>query len=286
MIQNAGSRRTLHTHTHTHTDSFVKSLKQIGTICFLSIILIYPTFATTPTLIPASDPGCNQAVLNTTEGSAALEAIYTPNTIGTTWYSDGVQLEVDNAATSCTYDTEMTLPTNPTKAGYEFNGWKIRIQCNIPSADVSNNGNAYGYKNDSTGSYGADSYNTGRFNLTEDNTWGVSWSNGDKVTGVALCSAHSGNNHSWQWGGNSSDWTSDETTLTSASGETKYCWCKATHYTANNAQQCSLSSPAWVFAYDDGSAADCAIGCALDCALYVRNNSVFRLAVFGGNIAQ
>ena len=75
---------------------------------------------TTPTLIPASDPGCNQAVLNTTEGSAALEAIYTPNTIGTTWYSDGVQLEVDNAATSCTYDSAMTLPTNPTKAGYVF----------------------------------------------------------------------------------------------------------------------------------------------------------------------
>ena len=179
----------------------------------------------------------------------------------------------------------MTLPTNPTKEVYEFNGWKIK-RCEIPSTDVSNNPNAYGYKNDSTGSYGADNYNTGLFNLTEDNTWGVSWSNGDKVTGVALCSAHSGNNHSLQWGGNSSDWTSDETTLTSATGETKYCWCKATHYTANNAQQCSLSSPAWVFFYAYGSAADCARSCAYHCAVTVQGDSGFRLAVFTGLVAQ
>ncbi|MBR0211978.1 MAG: hypothetical protein IJQ55_00040, partial [Alphaproteobacteria bacterium] len=87
-------------------------MKKLLSASIIAIVFALPAFATTPTLIPASDPGCNQAVLNTTEGSAALEAIYTANTINTTWYSDGVQLEVDNAATSCTYDTEMTLPTN------------------------------------------------------------------------------------------------------------------------------------------------------------------------------
>ena len=264
------------------------SLKQIGTICFLFLISISPTFAdnepTTPTLIPASDPGCNQAVLNTTEGSAALEAIYTPNTIGTTWYSDGVQLEVDNAATSCTYDTAMTLPTNPTKAGYEFNGWKIK-RCEIPSTDVSTNGNVYASRRLNGGIVNSSGGATAlTYGITQPGEWGVSWENGDKVTGIALCSAHSGNNHSNQWGGNSDDWTSDETTLTSATG--KYCWCKATHYTANNAQQCSLSSPSWVFASSRNSDDYCANSCADNCAFLVRNNSAFRPAIFTGLVAQ
>ena len=235
-------------------------------------------------VIPAN-AGCNQSVLNTTSGSAALEAIYTPNTIGTTWYSDGVQLEVDNAATSCTYDTAMTLPTNPTKAGYEFNGWKIR--CNIPSTDVSNYPNAYAAKaldGGSDSAYGGATAAT--YGITQPGKWGISWSNGDKVTGVALCSAKSGNNHNVAWGGDSSDWTSDETTLTSATGETRYCWCKATHYTANNAQQCSLSSPSWVFVDNYSSAALCANVCASGCVSNVRSYSRCRVAVLGPYVAQ
>ena len=277
-----------HTHTHTHTGKFLPSLKQIGTICFLSIILISPTFADNePTLIP-SPASCNNSVLNTTEGSAALEAIYTPNTIGTTWYSDGVQLEVDNAATSCTYDTEMILPTNPTKPGYEFNGWKLYVPpCEIPSTDVSNEGNAYAAKKLSGGN---DNTNGGAtaatYGITQPGEWGVTWSNGDKVTGVAKCSALPGNNHNQEWGGNSSDWTASESELTSATGETKYCWCQATHYTANNAQQCSLSSPAWVFGTVYGSAANCADGCASYCASRVHSRSVSRAALFAGNVAQ
>ena len=148
---------------------------------------------TTPTLIPSSEPGCNQAVLNTTEGSAALEAIYTPNTIGTTWYSDGVQMEVDNAATSCTYDTAMTLPTNPTKTGYDFVGWKVHPQCKIPSTDVSNPPNAYAAKRLNGGTYTTSGGATAAtYGLEQPGEWGVSWSNGDKVTGVALCSQTSG----------------------------------------------------------------------------------------------
>ena len=270
MTENAGNRSFL------HTGKFLLSLKQIGTICFLTIILISPTFAdnepTTPTLIPSSEPGCNQAVLNTTEGSAALEAIYTPNTIGTTWYSDGVQLEVDNAATSCTYDTAMTLPTNPTKPGYEFNGWKIRPECKIPSTDVSNAPNAYAAKRLNGGD---DNTNGGAtaatYGISDPGEWGASWSNGDKVTGVALCSQTSGTYPNTG--------TPDET----GSGETKNCWCQATHYTANNAQQCSLSAPAWVSEYNAGSAADCADGCAKSCANRVRWYSGFRATLFGSN---
>ena len=62
----------------------------------------------------------------------------------------------------------------------------------------------------------------------------------------------------------------------------QYCFCQATHYTANNSGQCPLSSPAWVFIGGNGSAADCAYNCANDCADLVQAASDFRLAVFGG----
>ena len=259
------------------------SLKQIGTICFLSIILISPTFATTPTLIPASEPGCNQAVLNTTSGSAALEAIYTANTINTTWYSNGEQLTGAGVPSSCTYDALLVPPTPDARPGYAFGGWTLRVPaapepvvptCLIPSADVSNDPNAYGYKNDSTGEDGVSIYNTGLFNLTEDNTWGASWENGDKVTGVALCSQTSGTY--------ATTGTPDET----GSGTTRYCWCKATHYTANNAQQCSLSAPAWVFYSYYYSVAECAYDCAYYCSSLLLSNSVIRAAVLGPYVAQ
>ena len=126
------------------------SIKQIGTICFLSIISISPTFAdnepTTPTLIPATNPGCNQNVLNTTEGSAALEAIYTPNRINTTWYTGYGENGVYSSPTTCDYNGTINLPqTNPSRAGYEFAGWKLKT-CSVPSANLATNGtNGYGH---------------------------------------------------------------------------------------------------------------------------------------------
>ena len=165
-------------------------------------------------------------------------------------------------------------------------------QCLIPSTDINNTPewdsigcldiNGAG---DCANMNGFDQ-NAPNYGISNPGEWGVSWSNGDKVTGVVLCSALPGNNHNYAWGGDSADWTSDETTLTSATGETQYCWCKATHYTANNAQQCSLSSPAWVFNDDIASAANCASGCALVCAGNVQKYSGFRVALFGGNVAE
>ena len=165
------------------------SIKQIGTICFALSFIIFPKFTfadNEPTVIP-TPANCNEAVLNTTEGSADLEAIYTANTINTTWYSGyGNNASVANA-TQCSYDGTINLPqTNPSRPGYAFNGWKLKA-CTVPSSLVSTNGSRYGYKNDSTGVPGAHSSNTSEYGLTEDNTWGVTWANGDKVKGIASC---------------------------------------------------------------------------------------------------
>ena len=250
-----------------------------------SIIAIFalPVFADneTPSYITNSS-GCNQGVLQTDTGPAALEANYSANTINTTWYSDGVQLEVDNAATSCTYDTAMTLPTNPTKAGYEFTGWKIK-RCEIPSADVSTNPYRTASLRLSNGSFIGEG-GVATYGITEPGEWGVLWENGDKATGVALCSVRSGNNYRYHWGGNSSDWTSDETTLTSASGS--YCWCKVTHYTANGGDQCALLSSVWVFLHQESNQGSCLEACAVNCVIYIRQSNDFRVAVFTGLVKQ
>ncbi len=210
---------------------------------------------------------------NIANGSASLEPDFSANTINTTWYSNGTQLTGDNIPATCTYDTALIPPTPAARPGYEFNGWKIK-RCEIPSTDVSTNGNAYAAKkldggNDST-SGGA---TAATYGITQPGEWGVSWSSGDKVVGEAICSQTSGR------------WATTGTPDTTGTGETKYCWCRATHYTANNAQQCTLSSPAWVFSGGDDSA-NCARDCASGCAGDVRFNSVFRVALFTGLVAQ
>ena len=97
-------------------------------LLFTSVVVMFaimPAFADNePTLIPASEPGCNESVLNTTSGSAALEAIYTANTITTQWYTGYGANEQAANPTTCSYDGTINLPaTNPTRAGYDFAGW-------------------------------------------------------------------------------------------------------------------------------------------------------------------
>ena len=251
----------------------------------LALFLAVPAWATGELSAPAT---CDTTDLGVSSGTLNVDLVWQANTINTTWYSNGTALSGNGVPSSCTYDAVLVPPTPDARPGYTFGGWRVHVApaCTIPSTDVSNNGNAYAAKrligkNYST--YGGATAAT--YGISAPGEWGVSWENGDKVTGVALCSAQSGDNHSREWGGNSSDWTSDETTLTSATGETQHCWCKATHYTANNAQQCSLSSPAWVFESDRGSASACRIYCAHRCAVYVQGNSDFREALFGGNVA-
>ena len=246
------------------------SLKQIGTICFTTILSLFisPSYS-----YITNSSNCDEDVLNTTSAPAALEANYSANTINTTWYSNGTALSGDEVPSSCIYDDALTPPTPAARPGYMFGGWTLKPPpCLIPSSLASTNGSSGGFKSGDEWDV-----NTSEYGLTEDNTWGVTWSNGDKVTGVALCSQTSGTYPNTG--------TPDET----GSGETQYCWCKATHYTANNAQQCSLSSPAWVFRIDRGSAANCATYCAYYCAYavqYYNSYAGFRSAIFTGLVAQ
>ena len=182
--------------------------------------------------------------------------------------NNGETIETPNM---CTLGGNITNIQQPTRTGYTFNGWNLA--CLIPSTLSSANADAYaakrlnGESDDTDGGATAETYG-----ITEPGEWGVSWENGDKVTGVALCSQTNGVTFA-------STGTPDET----GSGETKYCWCKATHYTANAGSQCALSSPAWVFYTDYGSA--CTYGCPSLCTYFIRYSSNFRAALFGDNVA-
>ena len=116
-------------YTHTHTCSLLLSLKQIGTICFAFVFSIFSinVFATGIDA-NASSASCDNPTLGTYSGTSNLQANWQANKIDLFWYSDDTQItDVQNAATSCNYDSGLTVPsTTPTKTGYTFNGWKVR----------------------------------------------------------------------------------------------------------------------------------------------------------------
>ena len=116
------------------------SLKQIGTICFLTIFFISPTFADneTPSYITNAS-NCNQGVLHTTSAPAALEANYSANRINTTWYSNGTALSGNGVPSSCTYDSALLPPTPDARPGYTFGGWRVHVAAPVvPTLDSVN----------------------------------------------------------------------------------------------------------------------------------------------------
>ena len=243
-------------------------------------MLTIPTIAmaTDVDIEPGANATCDNGTLKTTEGDVNLRAEWEPHTITLNYYNGDTQYD----SNSCTYGGGITLPSQPSRDGYTFQGWRLvqsqqQQSCLISNYPSDDYGIDYGYINDSTGQYGSDSYNYEQYTLTEDNTWAVEFNNGI-IKGRALCGGLSGDNHDWEWGGNSSDWTATESAILSAPGEKKYCWCAGTSF----GDQCSVSSPSWVFSYVYDLAFNCAYYCAAYCANHVNYGSAFRRAIFLG----
>ena len=234
------------------------SIKQIGTICFLFLISIFPTFADnepiTPTLIPASNPGCNNSVLNTTEGSAALEAIYTPNTINTQWYTGYGENGQAASPTTCSYDGTINLPqTNPSRPGYAFNGWTLRIPpFDLTTLDPTIHATSVQYK---AINYGTSS----EYNLYSQQTsanadglsngeWSANFSYGT-IYGRAYCSSRNGDvkdaedDPCWP-SGRIAEWaaTADQVLV----GRGEHCWCNVTGFAPVNDVRRNVSSTRWI----------------------------------------
>ena len=68
---------------------------------------------------------CDNDTLSKYSGTANVEIDWAPNTINLNWYNGDEKLTVANNAQSCVYDGTLTVPPQPTKPGYTFNGWKV-----------------------------------------------------------------------------------------------------------------------------------------------------------------
>nr|MBQ0091588.1 InlB B-repeat-containing protein [Candidatus Enterousia merdequi] len=70
----------------------------------------------------ATNADCDSETLETNSGSTTLTAQWTANTITLNWYNGDTQYSTN----TCTYDSGITLPSQPTKTGYNFAGWRVR----------------------------------------------------------------------------------------------------------------------------------------------------------------
>ena len=166
-------------------------MKKLLPISVVAIFAIAPTFADNePTLIPANNPGCTNSVLHTTTGPASLEAIYTANTINTTWFSNGTQLSGNGVPATCTYNTPILPPTPANRPGYAFNGWRLRnpllsLDTTIDVTDnarIELNGDA-SPDNQTVASYGLTDYGTGVLHFSYGDIYVESSCNSTSVSG-------------------------------------------------------------------------------------------------------
>ena len=202
--------------------------------------------------------------MGTYTGPADIEANFDPNTINTTWYSNGTQLTGNNIPATCTYDNALVPPTPEARPGYVFNGWKVKAACLIPAGLMNVTGTGAG---------------------SSGNQWSVVFDNGinvGTVVGEAVCSQTPGEPNA------------TGTPDTQGTGDTLYCWCRATGYIADGSEQCNFLSSSWVMQLQYGSAGMCGGFCLNECSGGAANRynygrydlAGFRAALFNGLVAQ
>jgi len=250
---------------------------------------------------------CVYDVLDTYTGPANLQAQWDANEIQLRWFNENTQIIPANESKTCEYDLGLTIPaTAPSRTGYTFAGWHVRPVTTFSNSALSmtstglerwgkghvvNTTTPYCYHKLGDGNADhVDCNSDPHFTEMNIDEWQMRYdNNGKTLYGMAHCSGKSGNNSDNTWPQTSdttiSQWqVLNKSTLESASGEKKYCWCKATGYKANSSaiKQGADTPLAWVFSYAHSSASLCAAGCAFRCAYYAQTNSAFRAALFLG----
>ena len=103
---------------------------------FILTSILAITFAMPVMAEIESGATCDTTNLGQSENNstANVEADWTANTININWYNG------DNVVSTntCTYDGTITLPTEPTKTGYTFAGWRLRQAVQVERTIVAN----------------------------------------------------------------------------------------------------------------------------------------------------
>ena len=243
----------------------------------------------------ATTAQCVEPTLHRYEGTANLQAEWEANTVQLRWYNNYTMIKPTDEIDDCEYSGSLTRPTNPSRTGYTFTGWTVSPKVEFSTLSLgSAEAISYGIGQSGTSnicrSYDSDWHTVACSNpiFTELQRFECKqpFANGT-VYGMAHCSALPGNNYSETWPAeNRANYTSTLDAMNTYDSqhtgeEKKYCWCQATGYKATNQStiQRPLSSLAWVFRNDRGSASNCENFCAPLCAFYVRGASAFRAAV-------
>jgi hypothetical protein len=123
-------------------------MKKLTLVSLIAACLACPAFAEgTGIGANAETADCDNTTLGTYEGPTTLQANWDANTIHINWYNDsednnGQLIDVAGTdAATCEYDKSIALPSNPSKTGYEFAGWRVRpavVQSNEQQEEPSN----------------------------------------------------------------------------------------------------------------------------------------------------
>ena len=101
------------------------------------LIFIIPVLLTLPSYADiasnANSATCDSGTIGATSGSTGLEANWNANTITIDWYNGDTKITTN----TCSYDGAVTIPATPTRAGYTFNGWHVRVA--VPACYTLNN---------------------------------------------------------------------------------------------------------------------------------------------------
>jgi len=257
-------------------------MKKSFTNFAIFMFLILPAFATDDIKISPNenDAACDEGTLETRTGPVALEAAWAPNTLRLHWKNNDTTV-LNN---TCTYDGGITLPTTPTRPGYDFVGWSVR---SVPAC--ANNMLNYVYvtgtdyisksiDDTACGKYqrSGTSCSDSIFDKLVPGAWRVDYTYDSSSTGTFLgsarCSAKSGNNNGYEWefnpGGNT--WDASDGELESA-GDGKYCWCKIDRAESESGSVCRANTTPWVYYYVHSDYEDCANKCSYFCATQARS---------------
>ena len=172
---------------------------------------------------------------------------------------------------SCTYGTGINLPTNPTKTGYKFTGWKVvpqydfsTLPTDIPQRSCGRYSKGYDSSIETeVCGWGENGECTSDFDDLNINEWKTTCGFGT-VYGMALCSSTAG-------GGALQAGTPSESTPGG------YCWCKVTGFipTGQTIKYKSTNTP-WVAL---GPYTNCLSSCIVQCQPTV--NQTYRAILFG-----
>ena len=97
-------------------------MNKVLSISAIMAVLSLPAMAEITTGSTCDTTNLGQSENNST---ANVEADWTANTINIDWWTGDEDSDDAYASTTCTYDGTITLPTQPTKTGYTFAGWRL-----------------------------------------------------------------------------------------------------------------------------------------------------------------